>query len=260
MQAVILAAGTGSRLSSLTRDLPKALVELRGRPLIDYTLRFVNSLHCDNVVVVGGFYFEKLSRFLQNSDTPITLLENKDYLQGNIFSLLKALPHVDGSFLLMNVDHVYPLRLGQVFLQRQRELSHVTAFVDFDRPLYADDMKVQLQESPLRVKRISKELTDYDAGYIGMTYVPGTKLRQYKAIAESVAAGNKKAVVENVLQELINTQEPVDLCPITGIRWLEVDDQGDLNNAERILKWVKNYLADDDPGVPESGPFAVVTQ
>lgn len=241
MQAVILAAGTGSRLVNLTRDIPKALVKLNGRPLIDYTLAFVHSLGCENIVVVGGFYFDKLKHALQHTDYPITLLENKAFLQGSIFTLLEALSHVDQSFLLLNVDHVYPLQLGQKFLQRQQELSQITAFVDFDRPLHEDDMKVLLQNGH-RIEKISKELTDCDAGYIGMTYVPESRLIRYKTMAKNIAEGNQEAVVENILQELINGEEPVDIFSITGIRWLEVDNSGDLHNAERILKWVKNYL------------------
>ncbi len=241
MQAVILAAGTGSRLINLTRDLPKALVKLNERQLIDYTLAFVNSMGCDSIVVVGGFYFDKLKHALQHTDYSITLLENKSFLEGSIFSLLEALPHVDQSFLLLNVDHVYPLQLGQKFLERQQELSHITAFVDFDRPLHEDDMKVLLQNSQ-RIEKISKGLTDCDAGYIGMTYVPKSKLTRYKTVAKKIAAENKEAVVENILQELINAEEPVEIFPLTGVRWLEVDNAGDLQNAERILKWVKNYL------------------
>lgn len=241
MKTVILAAGTGSRLIHLTRERPKALVEVRGKPLIQYALDFANGLNSDGIVVVGGFYFEKLQKYLAAQKSGITLIENNDFLAGNIFTLIKALPHIDEDFLLMNVDHIFPLELARNFLALKSTFSRVTALVDFDRPLQEDDMKV-LTSDKRTVAKISKTLLDYDAGYIGMTYVPQAKLAQYKAVAKSVAANNDAAVVEHILQQLIHSGEPVNIFSATGIRWLEVDNLQDLKNAERILKWVDGYL------------------
>ncbi len=241
MNAIILAAGTGSRLVNLTRELPKALVEVRGRPLIDYTLRFVESLDCERINVVGGFYFDKLQHHLERYKEKIRLFENTEFLNGSILSLMSALPSQEGSFLLLNVDHIYPLRLGKTFLKRKSELTQITAFVDFDRPLNEDDMKVALTKDQ-HVQKISKTLQEFDAGYIGMTYVPQEKLGVYKNAAHTIAEKHKEAVVENLLQWLVENNQAPEIFNASGIRWLEVDNQWDLRNAERILSLVDNYL------------------
>ncbi len=241
MKAVILAAGTGNRLIHLTRELPKALVEVHGKPLINYAIDFAGKLDCRETLVVGGFYFEKLKKHLGGEKRPITLLENPDYLKGNIFTLLKALPGLDEDFLLMNVDHIYPHALARRINAAKADLTAVTAFVDFDRPLCEDDMKV-LTADPQTIARISKSLSEFDGGYIGMTYVPRAKLDIYKQVALRTARENDGAVVEHILQALIREGEPVRIFSATGIRWLEVDNLQDLKNARRILKWVDNYL------------------
>lgn len=241
MNAVILAAGTGSRLVSATRFLPKALVEVCGRPLIDYTLDFVHHLDCQKISVVGGFYFDKLQLHIEKLDKNIQLFENSAFLKGNALSLLSSLPAQKESFLLLNVDHIYPKRLGQNFIEKQNQLTQITAFVDFDRPLGDDDMKVLLDKEQ-KIQKISKTLHEFHAGYIGMTYIPQEKLHAYKSAVKLMTDQDSQAVVEHILQWFAEKDQPPDIFDASGIHWLEVDNQNDLRNAERILSHVKNYL------------------
>lgn len=226
---------------NLTRNLPKALVKLNNRPLIDYALTFAENLSCNDIIVVGGFYFDKLERFIEQSPYKVTLLGNTDFLKGNIFTFIKTLPYLDEDFLLLNVDHIYPLRMGRAFIKQKEHYSNITAFVDFDRPLYEDDMKVRMRDSQT-ISQISKGLTEFDAGYIGGTYVPAAKIDLYKQTAQEIAEQNESAVVENILQQCINRGDDVNIFSATGIRWLEIDNFNDLKNAERILKWVRHFL------------------
>ena len=50
-QLVILAAGTGSRLSPLTNDLPKTMVKINGRSMIDYILNSINIEDFSEIIV-----------------------------------------------------------------------------------------------------------------------------------------------------------------------------------------------------------------
>lgn len=55
MKAIVLAAGKGSRLGSEARDLPKALRQLRGKPLIRYVLDNLDFLRPEDITIVVGF-------------------------------------------------------------------------------------------------------------------------------------------------------------------------------------------------------------
>jgi choline kinase len=241
MNALILAAGTGSRLVHMTRNLPKALVEVLNRPLIKYTLEFVEGLGCKEIIVTGGFYFEKLREYLGHCKINVKLVENKEFLKGSILSLNAAWSHLDDSFLLLNVDHIYPRKLAKTFLEHKQRLTHISAFADFDRPLREDDMKILLGNKN-KMAKISKSLHVFDAGYIGITYIPPQKIDLYKKAALQVAKENDEAAVETILQRMVNNGDPPEILDGSGIRWLEVDNQSDLQNAERILRWVKDYL------------------
>lgn len=72
--------------------------------------------------------------------------------------------------------------------------------------------------------------------------MPPEKLDVYARAAAVVREKNEEAVVEEVLQEIVDMGEEVGILDMSGIRWLEIDNQSDLLNAERILEWVPGFL------------------
>lgn len=105
---IILAAGMGTRLASLTGGGPKALFPVKGRTLLDYSCDFAESLGAERRIVVGGCGFDHIEHHLVQSDrTDFQLVRTEDYRAGNLLSLLAALPLVRGAAFIMNVDHIY---------------------------------------------------------------------------------------------------------------------------------------------------------
>ena len=113
MQAIVMAAGMGSRLKNKTRNIPKALVKVKGRELLFYVLEFLKDSKINEIIIVGSYKFEKLWDLIERErkayEIEIKLVENKEYRKGNILSLLAALPYIRDDFVLMNVDHIYNL-------------------------------------------------------------------------------------------------------------------------------------------------------
>lgn len=241
MKAVVLAAGMGTRLLDRTRSLPKALVEVNGITLIERVLDYVQKAGIADVCVVGGFCADLLKQ--QVSGRPgVTFVENPDYRKGSVLTLNAARGFLAGDTLLMNVDHLYPVAMLRRFLAQPHAADAPTGFVDFDRPLFADDMKVRHDEEH-RVVQISKTLTEYQAGYIGSTFIPGAFLPTYvQALDATIAASEGMSNVEAILQRLADGGHRPHLYDASGIRWLEVDNQEDLANAERILRNLPKFL------------------
>ncbi len=229
VQVVLLAAGLGSRLGALTADIPKALVEVGGEPLVTHALRFAARLAPTRTVVVGGFGFPLLAATLAGRD--VTLVENHRFRDGNLLSLMAARPHLDEDFLLLNVDHIYRPAIADVV---RPPADEVTAFIDTDRRLGADDMKVE-RDGAGRVRRIAKTLTTFDAGYVGMTRVP--RPAAYFAAADAVLAADGPAThVERVLARLAEGAAPPLCRDISGHGWLEVDTPDERAAAEEALR------------------------
>lgn len=234
MQVVLLAAGLGSRLGALTEHLPKALIVVAGEPLLVHAIRFARRLSPDEIVVVGGFGFDEVHAETARRRLGVTLVQNTHFRDGNLVSLFAARPAIRGDFLLMNVDHIYRPAVAQ---RVAAPATDVTAFIDHDRQLGGDDMKVA-RDGAGRVKEIAKTLTDFDCGYVGMTRVPGgAPYDRYWGAAEAVlqGEGGRSAHVERVLARLASSEHPPACRDISGIGWLEVDLPDERSHAERVM-------------------------
>lgn len=233
MQVALLAAGLGSRLGALTERLPKALIQVSGEPLLSYAVRFAQAAGADEIIVVGGFSFPLVAEEVERRALPVTLLENRDFRDGNLVSLFTARPHLRDEFLIMNVDHIYRPAIAAL----AREPAHeVTAFIDRDRTLGDDDMKVE-RDGAGRVRRIAKTLTVFDCGYVGMTKVPAASAVRYWNEADAALAQEGRAIhVERVLARLAAAGEPPGCRDISGHGWLEVDLPEERDRAEAVLR------------------------
>jgi choline kinase len=61
MKAIILAAGRGSRMKDLTDEIPKCMVELRGRPLLDWQIEALGEAGIQDIAIVTGYRRELLA-------------------------------------------------------------------------------------------------------------------------------------------------------------------------------------------------------
>ncbi len=237
MQVVLLAAGMGLRLGHLTRALPKALIRLNGRPLIDYTLpRLLANKRVEEVIVVGGFEFDNLRQHLEEHYSlfgdRLRLVENRQFTRGNLYTMEAALPYLSSSFLLCNVDHVFSEQTWSFILQ---ERAVPSIFCDFLRSLAEDEMKVLLSDQKHLVN-MSKTLETFDAGYVGLTYLTADRVELYReALGETAHRVGDKAVVENVLPLLASQGEAIHVVPFDKNVWYEVDTREDLAKAEAAL-------------------------
>lgn len=113
MKAVILAAGMGRRLRPLTFNLPKAFIEIGGKPLIYRSLDNLRHIGINTVIIVTGFmesfFKEKLGK--NYNGVEIIYTSNKEYkTTGSMYSLSRTEGLLNEDILLLESDLLYELK------------------------------------------------------------------------------------------------------------------------------------------------------
>lgn len=114
MNGLILAAGKGSRLMPMTNEIPKALVKLKGKPLIFWTLDHMIDCGIKRIGIVVGYKAEILidaiSKYYSNFD--IVFIKNDEYAtSNNMVSLYKAREFFIEDTLLVECDVICSQKL-----------------------------------------------------------------------------------------------------------------------------------------------------
>lgn len=121
MDALVFAAGRGTRLRPHTDEVPKPLLEVAGEPLLAHCLRAAVGAGVDRIVLVVGYRGEEIeARFGDEfAGTPIEYAR-QDEREGLARAVLAAEEHVEGDVLTVNGDNVFEGDLSAL-IERHRE-------------------------------------------------------------------------------------------------------------------------------------------
>jgi N-acetyl-alpha-D-muramate 1-phosphate uridylyltransferase len=104
--AMVLAAGLGTRMRPLTESRPKPLIEVAGRPMIDYLLDALAAAGIRNIVVNVHYLADLMEAHLaRRTDIAITVSDERGGLLDSGGGVRNALPHLGSApFLVLNAD------------------------------------------------------------------------------------------------------------------------------------------------------------
>ena len=101
-QAVILAAGAGTRIRAVANGTPKCLLPVGGVPLIEHQLRVLRQVGIDRVCVLVGYAADRVEALVGGA---CECIRNERFADTNsLYSLLLARRWVSGPFVLLNSD------------------------------------------------------------------------------------------------------------------------------------------------------------
>jgi MurNAc alpha-1-phosphate uridylyltransferase len=104
---MVLAAGLGTRMRPITDRIPKPLVPVAGKPLIDHAIDRLAEAGVKRVVVNIHYKADMVARHLETRRTPSITLSREDELLETGGGILKALPLLDDMFYVINSDVVW---------------------------------------------------------------------------------------------------------------------------------------------------------
>lgn len=121
--ALLLAAGTGSRLHPLTDSAPKCLTDLNGRTLIERFVRALQSNGIQRLVVIVGYLDTHIKHYLDQLETDLDIeyIHNPKFrTTNNIYSLWLARATINEPFLMAECDLVFDPMLLQPLMTPDR--------------------------------------------------------------------------------------------------------------------------------------------
>ncbi len=239
MRVIILAAGQGKRLLPLTAEVPKALLDIGGKTLIERQVEAFAENGLKDFVVVTGYGADKMEAALRDIakrlSVSISTIYNPFYaVADNLASCWLARSFMDRDFIQVNGDNVF--RADLVALLLKPFSQSIAVAINRKDTFDADDMKVML-DGP-RLTEVGKTLPvdTVDAEAIGFYLFRSEGAQHY--VNELELAMRDPQGLKRWFPSAVGSlakKVPIGVVEITGLRWSEVDFPVDLQQARQLV-------------------------
>jgi histidinol-phosphate/aromatic aminotransferase/cobyric acid decarboxylase-like protein/NDP-sugar pyrophosphorylase family protein len=242
-KAIILAAGSGTRLRPFTDTMPKCLVPVNGTPILVNALTHLSAAGIRETVIVVGHRKAEVRELVGNRfrEMTITYVESTEYLStNNMYSLWLAREHLSEDVLLLEADVFFESRLIDRMISQDGEnlaavarhqpwMSGTVASIDRENNIQAL-LDTRHQAADFDYSKVFKTVNIYLLRYEFLTryFVPH--------IEAFIASGDANDFYEVILHT-IAYQRRYSMSAVfcDDVRWYEIDDENDRLAAEYIF-------------------------
>lgn len=251
MNALILAAGMGSRLMPLTKNQPKCMVDFKEKKIIDYEIETLKNSGIEKIGVVGGYLFEILKSYLLKKDISI-IYQNTRFHETNMVATLFSAKefllqcvYEEKDLIISYSDIIYSSSVVENLIRQKEEFSIVVDLKwkemwekRFENPLDdAETLKMQ-QGRVIELGKKPKALCDIQGQYIGLfkfshTFLPKV-IEAYDNMDRNIMYDDccfEKMYMTSFLQYLIDLFHNAHAVCIEG-GWIEIDSRSDLETMQ----------------------------
>ena len=249
--AVVLAATKGDQLRHLTKNKPKCMLDIQGKPLLE---RLTSTLKKDNIgkiSIVSGYKSNVIRE--RNNLSNLNIIENKEYIKtGELYSLYKAVNEIKNDCIITYGDIVFRKYILDALLSIKGEIVIVVDALSQNKQkkkqkdLTVCDRKFTgnylLEEKPASLKSMHNEYTNKITGqWIGLlkTNTKGSKIIKNQIIKLRKNKKFKNLTMPDLFNNLIKNKIKINVLYIAG-QWLDVNDAFDLAEARKV-SWAKSF-------------------
>ncbi len=225
VQAIILCAGIGNRLKPLTDNIPKSLVEVNGKTLLEYKLEILNDL-VDEVIIVIGYQGDKIKKKFGHkyNNLSIKYCEQKELL-GTGHAILQAKNLINSDkFIVLNGDDIYERNDIKNLLKNDFAILSI----EVSNPHFFGVLK--LYEN-LYLKEIIEKPKNPPSNLINVgCYVFNSSIFDF----ELKKSKRGEYEIIDYLTELVNIGKKIKVEKINGV-WLPINDFNQLEIAKKYF-------------------------
>ncbi len=230
MQAIIMAAGKGSRLGELSKGKPKSFAEIKGKKLIEYNLALLKKYHIDEIVIVTGYQCEAFEE-LTEKEEKISLIYNPFYEMVNVLgSFYMGMEALHDDFIYLHADTLCEPAIFEKLVEMDGD---IILPVEYKR---CDDEAMKVRSENGKIVQITKQMDAEQAEgeFIGMAafrkeVIPALKEKTKQLMKEKAFT----EYFESTIQRIIDDKEDfrIKAVPTDGAFWAEIDFPEDYERA-----------------------------
>ena len=234
MNALIVAAGTATRLRPLTENLPKPLIDFWGQTLLGRSVSLLKRAGITSVTVVVGYLQESIRSHLGDE---VTYIHNPFFANTNNLAScwfgLSSMPVEP--VLYLHGDLVYhPNLLGRMLDQIPNE--GMKLLVDFDS-VDEEAMKVRIEHGKFTESSKLIPLSEAAGEWTGIATLSGPGMdRLRKVMGEVLSEGTYSTYDTEAFNRLAAQGFSFELTPTEGLPWCEIDTVTDLEKARNLFR------------------------
>lgn len=229
MDAVIMAGGEGRRLTPLTDTLPKPLLKIGDKPIIEHNIDRLNSFGVDNLIITTKYLGEKISDYLKDGSSKnisIKYTRETDSL-GTIGAVSLINDFVHESVLVMNSDLLTNIDFEDFF----KSFNSSGAEMAVATIPYQVTLPYGVVETDDNLVNGIKEKPTY-------TYYSNAGIYLLKRSVINSIPKNTFFNATDLMQKLIDNKQKILNYPILGY-WLDIGKHEDYNKAQEDIKHIK---------------------
>lgn len=251
MIGVILAAGMGTRLMPLTKEIPKALLKINEMTLLERMIKNCIDADIRKFIIVVGYNKDKVidlcPEIAEKYDIEIDTIANEKYDQTNTsVSTYLASKFIEESqaedFILINGDNV----VDPEIISRLAASQNTGMIIDNVKELNEESFKLIIDDESFneektiangKINSIGKglDIPSSSGEFIGVSKVSSDDVSAFNRILESLIEEDPQNYYDYVYEDLSH-MKTIDFVLTNGLKWTEIDDHTDWENAQKLVK------------------------
>jgi glucose-1-phosphate thymidylyltransferase len=245
VKIIVPLAGKGTRLLPLTKRVPKPLVKVAGRPVMDYVMDYVKSFDVDELIVITGHLKEQVERYIRTHYKVRARFVEQQRLDGTAGAVDLARPYVDQDVLIIFVDTLFDADLSPINTSRADAIIWVKEVEDYQRfgVIVTDEhgyMKRIVEKPDTPISRLAN---------IGLHYV-----KDWRALFDGIdwvrtrpAGKGGEYYLTDAFQHMVDHGRKILAAPVTG--WYDCGKVDTLLETNRHLLENGRARQPANPGV-----------
>ena len=254
MIGVILAAGMGTRLMPLTKEIPKALLKINDVTLLERMIKNCIDADISKFIVIVGYNKDKVidlcPEIAEKYGVEIDTIANEKYdVTNTSVSTYLASSFIEKNpedFILVNGDNV----VDPEIITRLAASQNTGMIIDNFKTLNEESFKLIIEDETVnedgsiangKIQAIGKglDIPSSTGEFIGVSKVIAADVAEFNRILERLIDEDPQNYYDFAYEDLSKIKT-IDFVLTNGLKWTEIDDHVDWENAQKLVEELEN--------------------